>query len=83
MGLLSKVMNALIGEPSVSRPATQPVPRPAQQAFPSLRNSRRRNASPLHSHVKRNGLRSHPNHHAWRDRHIARKHKPQLAILLS
>ncbi len=34
MGLLSKVMNALIGEPSVSRPATQPVPRPAQQNVP-------------------------------------------------
>ena len=31
MGLLSKFMNALIGEPSVSKPATQPAPRPARQ----------------------------------------------------
>ena len=34
MGLLSKVMNALIGEPSVSKPATQPVLRTAQQNVP-------------------------------------------------
>lgn len=31
MGLLSKFMNALIGEPPVSKTATQPAPRPAQQ----------------------------------------------------
>ena len=31
MGLLSKFMNALIGEPPVSKTATQPDPRPAQQ----------------------------------------------------
>ena len=34
MGLLSKFMNALIGEPSVSKPATQPVLRTAQQNVP-------------------------------------------------
>lgn len=34
MGLLSKFMNALGGEPSVSKPATQPVLRTAQQNVP-------------------------------------------------
>ncbi len=34
MGLLSKFMNALSGEPSVSKPATQPVLRTAQQNVP-------------------------------------------------
>ena len=83
MGLLSKFMNALIGEPPVSKTATQPGPSLRGKTFPIPRNSRRRNASPLYNHVKRNSLRNHPNHHSWRDRHTARKHKPQLAILLS
>ena len=34
MGLLSKFMNALGGEPPVSKPATQPVLRTAQQNVP-------------------------------------------------
>ena len=33
MGLLSKFMNALIGEPPVSKTATQPGPKLARQLF--------------------------------------------------
>lgn len=40
MGLLSKFMNALIGEPPVSKTATQPTPDLRSKTFPSPRNSR-------------------------------------------
>lgn len=35
MGLLSKFMNALIGEPPVSKTATQPGPKLARQNVPN------------------------------------------------
>ena len=57
------------GDSAGPKLARQNVPNPTQQQTTQRKS--------LYNHVKRNSLRNHPNHHSWRDRHTARKHKPQ------
>ena len=64
MGLLSKFMNALIGEPPVSKTATQPGPKLARQNVPNPTQQQTTQRKSLYNHVKRNSLRNHPNHHS-------------------
>ena len=83
MGLLSKFMNALGGEPSVSKPATQPVLRTAQQNVPkpTQQQTTQRKSTAQSRQAQQPTQPSQSSQ--LRDRHTARKHKPQLAILPS